>query len=228
MSSCVPTYRTLRMSSCGIPGGGEQIHEDRGRKGVDMSFGVGYRGDIAVENTQLWLEEIPSASMTIRYIKRMYVYTYIYICTPPSTSSSPPSTYKQQVARLLRRRQASVFVWASSTRDASDAAPDSGVLAHTLQRPCLIVATKITCISILITCTHITKKPWGFVLTVSLKPITSVITEQRTFYYLLNQFILHPTFLEYTMLINITVCCVRVCVQFGVCPLKLLKTCATL
>lgn len=53
MSSFVPTYRTLRMSSCGIPGGGEQIHEDRGRKGVDMSFGVGYRGDIAVENTQL-------------------------------------------------------------------------------------------------------------------------------------------------------------------------------
>jgi len=41
------------MSSCGISGGGEQIHEDRGRKGVDMSFGVGYRGDIAVENTQL-------------------------------------------------------------------------------------------------------------------------------------------------------------------------------
>jgi hypothetical protein len=33
---------------------GEQIHEEnRGGKGVDMSFGVGYRGDIAVENTQL-------------------------------------------------------------------------------------------------------------------------------------------------------------------------------
>lgn len=56
MPSCVPTNRTLRMSSCSIPGGGEQIHEeDRGGEGrvVDMGFGVGYRGDIAVENTQL-------------------------------------------------------------------------------------------------------------------------------------------------------------------------------
>jgi hypothetical protein len=36
------------------PGGDEQIHEeDRGRKGVDLGSRVGYRGDIAVENTQL-------------------------------------------------------------------------------------------------------------------------------------------------------------------------------
>jgi hypothetical protein len=54
MSSYVLLYRTLRMSSYRIPGGGEQIHEEnRGGKGVSMSFGVGYRGDIAVENTQL-------------------------------------------------------------------------------------------------------------------------------------------------------------------------------
>jgi hypothetical protein len=42
------------MTSSSIPGGDEQIHEeDRGGKRGYMGFGVGYRGDIAVENTQL-------------------------------------------------------------------------------------------------------------------------------------------------------------------------------
>ena len=109
MSSFVPTYRTLRMSSCGIPGGGEQIHEDRGRKGVDMSFGVGYRGDIAVENTQLWLEEIPSASMTIRYIKRMYVYTYIYVRLPPLHLPHPPRINSKWLDYCADARRLSSF-----------------------------------------------------------------------------------------------------------------------